>query len=315
MGPSPSRALVPNPRTNMNTKNITNHQGRGTWSALTLVALTLFLGACSQSPLPALTDTRTYDVRGIVREAPDLAEASVSIEHEDIPGYMPAMTMSFDFRDAKEVASLRPGDAIAFKLNVTETDSWMNGVQRIDAAKVKLPVAKKAPAVAKVERVKEGDRIPDFELVDQSGRSFHRDSFAGRSLLVTFIFTRCPIPNYCPLMSRNFRALQSAIRSDSALAGKVNQLSISFDEKDTPAVLAQYGAALTDDFDTWQFATGKPAEVQKLTGAFAVLVQPDSVTISHGLATALIGPDGVIRQIWRGNGWKTDEVLAALRTL
>ena len=300
----------------MNIKIFTNDQGRAGWSALVVSALTFFLGACSQSPLPISTDARTYDVRGIVREAPNLAEESVSIEHEDIPGYMPAMTMPFDFRDSKEVESLRPGDAIAFKLNVTETDSWMNGVQRIDAAKVKLTVAtRKTPTIGKVERVKEGDRMPDFALVDQAGRALNRETYAGRSLLVTFIFTRCPIPNYCPLMSRHFRALQDAIRSDSALAGKVSQLSISFDEKDTPAVLSEYGAALTSDLDTWRFATGNPGEVQKLTGAFAVLVQPDSATISHGLATALIGPDGVIRQIWRGNGWKPDEVLAALRTL
>lgn len=236
------------------------------------------------------------------------------IEHEDIPGFMPSMTMPFAFRDAQEVAGLAIGDAVAFKLVVTDKDSWSSGIRRIDAAGVKLPATKpSAPVAGKVERVKEGERMPEFALVDQSGRAIHGETFAGKSLLVTFIFTRCPIPNYCPLMAQNFRTLQQAIRADVALAGKVNLLSISFDEHDTPAVLAEYGAKLSDDLDAWRFATGQPEEVRKLTQAFAVQVQPEAGTINHGLATALIGPDGVVRHIWRGNGWATDEVLTALR--
>lgn len=274
----------------------------------------LCLGACSKKPQTVETAERTYDVRGIVREAPNLAERSVMIEHEDIPGFMPSMTMPFDFRDAKEFAGVGVGDAIAFKLFVTDKDSWINGIGRVDAASVKLPATvERAPVIGNVERVKEGDRLPEFELVDQGGRAIRRETFAGKSLLVTFIFTRCPIPNYCPLMANNFREIHQAIRTDAALAGKVNLLSISFDEYDTPQVLADYGARFSDDLDVWRFATGKAEEVQKLTKAFAVQVQPEAGTISHGLATAMIGPDGVVRQIWRGNGWKTDEVLAALR--
>ena len=278
-----------------------------------LLALILFLPACSDSRSPA-TNAQSYDVRGIVREAPNLTEKTISIEHEDIPNYMPSMKIPFYLLEPKEVETLRPGDAIAFKLNVTDKESWMSGVQRIDAANVKLPVPTKSAVVSKVERVKEGDRIPEFELVDQAGRPLNWKTFAGRSLFLTLIFTRFPIPNYCPRMSQHFRTLQEAISGDPALAGKVNLLSISFDEHDTPAILAEYGARLSSDFDSWRFATGKPDQIQKLTGAFAVLVKPDSATINHSLATALVGPDGVIRQIWRGNMWKPDEVLAALRT-
>lgn len=272
------------------------------------------LSACSKPPRPAETAERTYEVRGIVREAPDLAEGSVVIEHEDIPGFMPAMTMPFDFRDVKEVEALRVGDGVAFQLAVTDKDSWIRGIRPVAAESVKLPQPKaSAPVAGKVGRVKEGERMPEFELVDQSGRTLRGDTFAGKSLLITFIFTRCPIPNYCPLMAQHFRTIHEAIRADAALAGKVNLLSISFDEYDTPAVLAEYGARFSDDLDAWRFATGRAEEVRKLTQAFAVQVQPESGTINHGLATVLVGPDGVIRNIWRGNGWKTDEVLAALR--
>ncbi len=279
-----------------------------------LTALGMMVGACSKKPQPVETAERTYEVRGIVRAAPDLAERNVMIEHEDIAGFMPSMTMPFEFREPKEVAALNAGDAVVFQLFVTDKESWISGLRKIDPASVKLPVpAARTPAIGKVERVKEGDRLPDFVLVDQGGRAINRKTFAGKSLLVTFIFTRCPIPNFCPLMAQNFRTLDQAIREDATLSGNVNLLSISFDEYDTPAVLAQYGAQFTDDLDTWRFATGTPEEVQKLTRAFAVQVQPEADTINHGLATALIDPKGVIRQIWRGNGWKTDEVLAALR--
>ena len=279
-----------------------------------IAAIGLCLGACSKQPQQADRSDRSYEVRGIVRGAPNLPEQNVMIEHEDIPGFMPSMTMPFAFREAKEVKSLGVGDAVAFQLIVTDKDSWISGVRKIDTASVKLPVvAVRAPVPGKVERVREGDRMPEFELVDQAGRAIRHETFGGKSLLVTFIFTRCPIPNFCPLMAQNFRTIHQAISADPTLAGKVSLLSISIDAYDTPAVLAEYGARFSDDLDSWRFATGKPEEVQKLTRAFAVQVQPEAATISHGLATALISPDGVVRNIWRGNGWKTDEVLTALR--
>lgn len=289
-------------------------------SGVLVVGMGFGLASCSKPAGPAeLTQqsgARTYVVRGVVRGAPDLTARNVTIQHEDVPGFMPAMTMDFEFRDPQEVAAIRVGDAVAFKLVVTEKDSWITNVQRIDDASVRLPAPPATPPKRnEVARLKEGNALPAFELVDQSGRPIRRETFAGRPLLLTFIFTRCPIPNYCPLMGQNFRTLQQAIRAEPNLKGRVNLLSISFDEHDTPALLAGYAATFTDDLDSWRFATGTPDEVQKLTRAFAVLVQPEGGTISHGLATALVGADGVIRHLWRGNGWKPDEVLAALRPL
>ena len=285
-------------------------------TALVIAGISLCFGACSKEAPIAEVPQRSYEVRGMVRGAPDSSERSVLIEHEDIPGFMPSMTMPFEFRDAKEVSGIGAGDAVAFTLSVTDQDSWISGVRKIDGGMLKLPAkAASAPMAGKVERVREGDRLPEFALVDQNDRPIQRDTFAGKPLLVTFIFTRCAIPNFCPLMAQNFRTVHEAIRTDAALNGKVNLLSISFDEHDTPAVLADYGRKFSEDLDVWRFASGTPDEVQKLTRAFAVQVQPEGGTISHGLATALIGPDGLVRQIWRGNGWQTEEVLAALRRL
>ena len=160
---------------------------------------------------------------------------------------------------------------------------------------------------------KEGEPLPDFQLIDSKGRAITRETFAGKPLILTFIFTRCPIPNFCPLITNNFRQIQEAL-ADAPTPAEVQLLSISFDsEFDTPEVLAQYAARQTKDTDQWRFATGTAGETKRLTQAFSVAVQPESGTIAHGLATALVGADGIIRKIWRGNGWQPTEVLAALR--
>lgn len=259
---------------------------------------------------------QTFAVRGILRGI-DFAGRAVTVEHEEIPNYMPAMTMPFDVKTMAEVEPLRAGDAIAFTMIVTDKSAWIEGVKKIAESEVKLPARKQpeAGAAANIERLKEGDRLPDFQLIDSQGRPITRETFAGKPLLLTFIFTRCPIPNFCPLMTNNFRQVQQAL-SGATGAADVQLLSISFDsEFDTPEVLAQYAARHTKDIDQWRFATGTAAETKRLTQAFSVTVQPEGGTIAHGLATALVGADGIIRNIWRGNGWTPAEVVEATSTL
>lgn len=156
--------------------------------------------------------------------------------------------------------------------------------------------------------------MPEFHLIDQEGKPINRENFLGHPLLLTFIFTRCPLPNFCPRMSQNFAELQKSIKTSSAPLSSTRLLSVSFDPShDTPAVLRQYAQGENADPAVWTFATGEPAKVQKLTEAFSVLVQPEGGTISHSLATALIDENGKIEKIWRGNGWKPEEVLEQIR--
>ncbi len=259
---------------------------------------------------------RQYEARGIVRGfAPD--HSTVHIEHEAIPGFMPAMTMPFIVRDQKEMANVQAGDAISFRLNLTERDSWIDRVAKIDASQLHLIASEPAPApsagAATRDRLHEGDEMPVFQLRDQEGKTITLETFRGHPFVVTFIFTRCPIPNFCPRMSQNFAELQKAIQASSGPLAATRLLSISFDpEFDTPALLKQYGAHAGADFAIWTFATGEPAEIHDLTSAFSVLVQPEAGTISHSLATALVDGEGKIVRIWRGNGWTPREVLAAL---
>ena len=155
--------------------------------------------------------------------------------------------------------------------------------------------------------------MPVLELRDQDGKPVTLDTFRGHPFVVTFIFTRCPIPNYCPRMSQHFAELQKAIRSSSGLTATTRLLSISFDpEFDTPAIPKQYAKYAGADPAIWSFATGDLKDVHRLTSGFSVLVERESGTINHGLATALINGDGKIVRIWRGNVWTPAEVMAAI---
>ncbi len=155
--------------------------------------------------------------------------------------------------------------------------------------------------------------MPQFKLTDQDGKPVTLETFRGHPFVLTFIFTRCPIPNFCPRMSENFAELQKTILGASGDLAGTRLLSISFDpEHDTPEVLRPYAEHAGADLAIWTFASGAPAEIQRLTKGFSVLVQPESGTISHSLTTALVDGDGKITKIWRGNGWKPAEVASQI---
>ncbi|MBA3961577.1 MAG: SCO family protein [Chthoniobacterales bacterium] len=281
-------------------------------------ALALCLAACGRSNTSD-TDARHYDVRGIVRGfAPD--RATVEIEHETIPEFMPSMTMPFSARNPKEIALLRIGDAIAFRLEVTAKDFSIANVTKIDATEVHLPkgAAASLPASASEgpQRLKEGDALPAFNLTIEAGEKITVETLRGHPTVVTFIFTRCPMPNFCPLISKKFAELQSTIKSARGATAETRLLSITIDPQfDTPAVLTQYAQHENADSNIWKFATGEPAQIDELTKAFAVYRQTEGGTISHGLTTALISPAGKVAKLWRGNGWTVDEVVRAVQDL
>lgn len=281
--------------------------------ALLVLCIAVALSACRRSD-KSEAGTRHFEARGIVRGvAPD--HRTLDVEHETILGFMPSMTMPFTAKDPKAIAALRIGDAISFRLSVTDQDSWIDQIKTINAAEVQLPTRKTepAPTVQTSTRLREGDTMPPFELVDQNGQGITLDTFRGRPFVLTFIFTRCPIPNFCPLMTRHLAELQKAIKSGAGSLSETRLLSISFDpENDTHAVLKEHAEHEGADPAVWTFATGAPHQIKELTGRFSVHVQPEAGTISHGLATALISRDGKILKLWRGNGWTPGEVIVAL---
>jgi protein SCO1 len=227
---------------------------------------------------------------------------------------MPAMTMPFKVKDNWVFEVVKPGDQVAAAYIVDGADSWLEEVvitnESSDTA---------SPVSGAAVEPKVGDEVPNYRLVNQDGKAIRIHDYKGKTLVLTFIFTRCQDPNQCTLMSANFSKLNQELQKQPALFDQTHLLSISFDpEYDTPKVLRSYGAAntgkYTDEmFEHWEFASGSADEVKGIAQFFGLRYYKDEQTgnqqIIHSLRTAVIGPDSKIVKIYRGNEWKPDEVL------
>jgi len=286
--------------------------------ALLLLPLLLSLaGAACRKPA---SSGQRYEMQGKVISV-DKTGRTVSIAHEDIKGYMPAMTMEFRFKDDWPLVVLVPGDQITGTLVVDGISSWIE-----DPVITKEAVADpNAKATAGLAEPQPGDEVPDFPLINQDGKRIHLAQYRGKALLLTFIYTRCPLPEYCTLMSNNFHEIDQELRKLPDLCARTHLLSISVDpEYDTPNVLRSYGAAHTEGyqeekFEHWEFAAGTAAEVKSIAQFFGMRYFRDTQSgedqIIHGLRTAIIGGDGKLLKLYRGNEWKPKEILDDLKSL
>jgi protein SCO1/2 len=266
--------------------------------------------ACNQSHANA----KRYELRGTIVSF-NKAQEQVVISHQEIPGLMEAMTMPYTLREPSAYDVMKAGDDISATLVVEGDRSWIENpvISHAEAD----PSA--APASAQSREPEVGARVPDFVLTNQDGKKINLGDYRGRALALTFIYTRCPLPDFCTLMSDNFAEINRALDKDSELAGKTHLLSVSFDPAyDTPKVLRSYGAAHTgklsdEKFDRWEFATAEPAELRKLADFFGLVYTPNGDQIVHSLRTAVIAPDGTLFKLYNGNQWKPEEVLEDLR--
>ncbi len=276
--------------------------------ALLFALLAVTAAACVAGPRP-----RRFELTGQVLAVPP-ASTRITVRHQDIPGFMPAMTMSFRVDDAKVRSSLAPGDLIRATLVVTDDDAYLAAIERTGHAGLSPMAAPRPPAV---DPLKPGDAVPDAKLVDQDGRPFALSSLAGSAIVVTFIYTRCPLPDYCPLMDRNFAALQRAVKAGGVRG--VQLLSISFDPTfDTPAVLKAHAGRTGADPAVWRFLTGDPATIDTLGARFGLTVVRDGgdpAALTHNLRTAVIDRHGNLKKIYDGNDWTPPEVLADLASM
>jgi protein SCO1/2 len=272
----------------------------------------LCLAACQSPPEP---QGRRFEFKGTVVSV-DKARQTATISHEEVKGYMEGMTMPFKIKDAWALDVMQPGDGVQATLVVTDTSGWLEDVvvvQQSAAAQTGTPASPTQP--------KPGDTVPDFRLVNQDGKPVSLKNYKGKALLLTFIYTRCPVPEYCSLMSSNFAGLERELKKDPALYARTHLLSVSFDPAhDTPAVLRSYGAATTGNYDQetfahWEFVTGDGAEVKKMAQFFGLTYVPEKDQIVHSLRTALVGTDGRLFKLYPGNEWKPDDVLADVRGL
>lgn len=262
--------------------------------------LALVLAGCARD------SERVFEVRGVVL-AP-YADGAITIRHEEIPGFMPAMTMPFN-TEAADAAGLVAGDLVSFEFRVG-AQSRATRFRRLGRVENRPASPAGSGDAGSPRRLRAGDPVPGFALIDQDRLPVTDADLRGRQTVVTFIFTRCPVPEFCPLMAKKFQSLQGLVAEmPAALRANVRLLSISIDpEHDRPAVLREYGGALGADFRRWRFATGSRDQIDALARAFAVRAVRDGAALDHTLATVLIGPDGRVTEIWRGNAWKPEEI-------
>jgi protein SCO1/2 len=288
--------------------------------ASTLLALVVVAGCHSgpkneaeNTPAPAF---KTYHLRGkVVSTNP--ATGEVTLNHEAIPGFMDAMTMPYKLKDTSILSELHPGDTITADVLVSQNadaDVLLDHIVVIAQGKpdYKPAVTYHVPSP--------GDAVPDFKLRNQDGRAIHLDQFRGRTVLLTFIYTRCPLPNFCPLVTHNFAVIDRQLAANPALYASTHLLCVSFDpENDTPARLRAYGAQYIGSdarnaFAHWDFAVPTKPELLEMAKFFDLgITYGANDAITHTLSTTLIGPKGNVVQFYPGNEWTPEQVAADVK--
>ena len=283
--------------------------------AVTLLAVVsvMALGHRNQLASRRVSDLQTFEVFGQIRSL-NLSDKTVRIAHEEIRDYMPAMTMPFTVKDATLFNGLAVDDRVKFELTVSKDDSWISQIEKAttNAAKGTTMTTVLSIRDRESERVQTGEIVPDFELIDQAGRAFHLSDFRGKAVVLTFIYTRCPIPNYCPLMSKNFVELQQRLSKE--FANQYQLLSISMDPAfDRPEVLKEYAGRYGAKGTDWHFATGNAEQINFVAGLMGLYYASENGLISHDLRTAVISADGRLVHLWKSNVWTPYEVQRMVR--
>lgn len=269
-------------------------------------------------PVISVTSTQMFQVKGVVESVKAEAK-TVRIRHDAIPGYMDAMTMPFEVRDTNELAGVNAGDSVTFRMFVTETDGWIDQIQKlnVDANAASIPANAPIRIVRDVEPLDVGDLLPDYRFTNQVGQAVSLSQFRGQALALTFIFTRCPFPTFCPLMSNNFQKAQDALLANPNAPTNWHLLTISFDpEFDTPGQLKAYAARQHADPARWDFLTGTLVDITALSEQVGLQFWRDPAGgINHNLRTVVVDARGRVQKIFIENKWTveelTDEIIKA----
>jgi protein SCO1/2 len=247
----------------------------------------------------------------------DVKTGAVTVDTDAIPGYMEAMTMPYKLKDPSILGELHPGDVITADLLVSQDADASVLLDHIVVVAQGKPDYR--PAVIYQVPAK-GDAVPDFKLRNQDGRAIHLNQFRGKDLLITFIYTRCPLPNFCPLVTRNFAVIDKQLAADPTLKGKAHLLCVSFDpQHDTPDRLKAYGEQYSGGdaktaFAHWDFAVPEKPVLTEMAKFFDVgMTDAADGTITHTLSTTLIGPDGKVLKFYPGNEWTPEQVVSDVK--
>ncbi|MEZ5345158.1 MAG: SCO family protein [Pyrinomonadaceae bacterium] len=259
-----------------------------------------------------------YDLKGTILSV-DKAGRKISVDHEEIPGYMSKMTMDFPVKDQVILNDLKPGSHITAVLVVDNPNGkfWLDNIVTTSA-----PGPGDKPLPVKEEAAAEGKPMIDFSLVDQDNQKISLKDFTGKAWAVTFIYSECPLPDFCIAMSKHFSDAANKIVENEELKEKTRLLSVSFDPKrDTPEKLKSYGLGYlgkdskATDFKIWKLAAGEDKEIRKIADFFGLRYEvdkKDNTQFNHSLRTAVITADGKVAKVFSGNDWTVDELLREL---
>ena len=271
------------------------------------------------SPAKPSPTARSFPLKGVVRKV-DQGSGEVTIAHEEIPGFMPKMTMPFTLKDKDLLNRVKPGDEVEGRLEVA-----YEGDQVKDYDLAGLKVTRPAPASSPVdfgieaprpEMLKPGQEVPDFAMTTQEGKTLKLSDLRGEVVVLTFIYTRCPMPEFCPAMDAKFAELSRRISAVPSRSGAVRLLSVSFDpEHDTPEVLAAHAARRGARPPLWTFAVATHDELARVAGPLGLSYAAGTREIEHNLRAALIGPDGTLALVEVGPGWAPADLFKAIRAL
>lgn len=270
-----------------------------------LAVVLLFLaGACSKEKEP--TELVTFDLKGVVVSV-NYQQHRIIIDHEEIPDYMMAMTMPFKVKDTTILYRVQPGDTVHGTLAVSRSESWIERLAVVSKGEVL-----ESSGADKIFRpiYKIGEKLPDFSFVNQEGKRIRLSDFRGKVVAVTFIYTRCPLPDFCIRMSDNFALVQKALAADPLVASQWHLITISFDPKfDTPPVLKNYGKIYTKDLATWDFVTDSMKTIVDIADGLELVTEDDEGgLIAHNLRTAVIDKNGVLVEVFKGNEWTPQQL-------
>ena len=264
-------------------------------------------GACGRAP-----EARQYELQGqILAVRPERNE--VVIKHQDIKGFMPGMTMPFTVKEPGLLNGKSRGDLVTATLVVGENTAYLSSLTTTGREEVSEP----PPPPSDPDVLTAGQAVSDAMLLDQDGKARPFSAFKGHRVAVTFIYTRCPLPEFCPLMDRHFSSIQKTIANTPALAD-VHLVTVTMDPAfDRPAILAAHAKRRGADPARWTFLTGDPMEVKRFASQFGIYVEQNpqnTADITHNLRTAVIDPDGRLVTIHSGNSWTPAELVADLTT-
>jgi protein SCO1 len=281
---------------------------------ITFVFISISLLTACQKPVEqTTTEAKRYKLKGKVVSV-DAANKTIEVDHEDVVGYMKAMTMKFPVRNADWAFEELKKDAVieaALMVDNAKGEYWLEELG-ISVAQTN----NQAESTPNPNFAHAGKEVPNFSLTNQEGKRFNFNSYRGKTLAITFIYSRCPLPEYCVKMSTNFSDAAKLVEQ-SDYKDKIRLLSISFDPKtDTPAKLKEYGTGYLGkdsnrDFSVWQLAVGTDKEVREIADFFGLrydIDENDKTQINHSLRTAIIAPDGKIVEVISGNDWTADDL-------